>query len=245
LIPASAQPGRRGGGGMGGGMGGPQGPDMGGAMAKVFGENSAFTARMEMQTDGMPKGMTMGGKMTCDSGKSRYEMDLSEAAGMKGDGAAQMKAMGMDKMTIISRPDKKVSYMVYPGMQAYAEMTIKDADASKPASDYKVEITEIGKETVEGHACVKNKVVVTDEEGKKSEFTLWNATDLKKFPIKLETTQSGRKMTLMFKDVKIGKPDAALFDPPSDYKKYDSPMALMQQEMMKRMGGMGGPPGGE
>ena len=43
-------------------------------------------------------------------------------------------------------------------------------------------------------------------------------------------------MTMLFKDVKLTKPDASLFEPPSGYKKYDSQMALMQDTMMKQMG---------
>ena len=80
------------------------------------------------------------------------------------------------------------------------------------------------------------------EEAKKHEATVWNATDLKKFPVKIETTEQGQAVTMLFKDVKLSKPEANLFDPPSDLKYY-SMMSLMQQEMMKRMGGgMGMPP---
>jgi len=49
-------------------------------------------------------------------------------------------------------------------------------------------------------------------------------------------------MTMLFKDVNLAKPDAGLFDPPSNYTKYDSMQAMMQAVMMKRMGGMGMPP---
>jgi len=87
-----------------------------------------------------------------------------------------MKQMGMDKTVRILRPDKKVEYLIYPGLQAYVEEAIKNADAARPESDYTVETTELGKETVDGHACVKNKVTVTDKEGKKHECTVWNAT---------------------------------------------------------------------
>ena len=45
---------------------------------------------------------------------------------------------------------------------------------------------------------------------------------------------------MLFKDVKLDRPDAAQFDPPAGFKKYDNTMALMQQEMMKRMGGGSG-----
>jgi hypothetical protein len=235
LLPTNAQPGAR-----GGRMGGPQGPDLGGPMAKVFGDNAAFSATMEMHSDSIPNGRAMVGKMSSDSGKSRFEMNMDESSGMAPQEASHMKSMGMDKMVMIGRPDQKVSYMVYPGLKAFVENPIPNADSSKPVSDFKVETTELGKETVDGHPCVKNKVVVTDDQGKRFESTVWNATDLKKFPVKIETTQEGRKMTLLFKDVKLSKPDAAQFEPPSDAKKYGDMMSLMREEMIKRAQNMGG-----
>jgi hypothetical protein len=243
LIPVRAQPGMR------AGMGGPSGPRLGGDMAKIFGENSAFSANLEMQSTGGPAGdgMTMPGKLAYLEGKSRFEMDMSQmkSSRMSPQAAEQMKQMGMDKMVAIARPDKKVSYLIYSGLQAYVENPIQDPDAAKPESDYKIETTELGKDTVDGHACVKNKVVVTDKEGKAHESTVWNATDLKKFPVKVETAENGMTVTMLFKDVKLTKPDIAQFDPPSGFKKYDSMMEMMQQEMMKRMGGGAGmPPSG-
>ena len=232
------------------GMGGPpRGPDLGGAMGKLFGNNSAFSATMESQMTS-PSGeqnMTMTGKLAFDNGQSRFEMDMSEMKGAQRppEATAQMKAMGMDKMVSITVPDKKVVYLVYPNLQAYVENPIQNQEVAKSESDFKVEITELGKEAVDGHPCVKNKAVVTDKEGNKHESTVWNATDLKNFPIKIETTEQAHKMTMLFKDVKLSKPDASLFEPPSDCKKYDNFMSLMMQQGMRGMGrgGMGAPPG--
>ncbi len=211
-------------------------------MAKIFGDNSSFSANMEMQVVG-DQPITMPGKIYVSDGKSRFEMDMSEMKGhqLPPDAAAHMKAMGMDKMVTISLPDDKTAYMIYPNMQAYVQMPTQNPDAAKPESDFKIETTELAKETADGHPCVKNKVVVTDKEGNKHESTVWNATDLKNFPIKIETTEAGHTTDMVFKDVKLSKPEAGLFAPPSNYKKYDSMMSLMQEEMMKRMGGgMGG-----
>jgi hypothetical protein len=189
--------------------------------------------------------MTMPGKIAYDSGNSRFEMNLSDAKGgqMPPGAAEHMKAMGMDKTVTITRGDKKATYLVYPGLSAYVEMPLRDSDASKPDSAFKMEPTELGKETVDGHPCVKKKVVVTDDQGNKREYTVWNATDLKDFPVRIETSEQGHNMTMAFKNVKTTKPDAALFDAPTDFKKYDNTGTLMQQEMMKKMGGMGMPPG--
>jgi hypothetical protein len=135
--------------------------------------------------------------------------------------------------------------MIYPGLQAYVQMPPPDPDAAKPASDFKSEATELGKETVDGHACVKNKVVVTDKAGTARQSTVWNATDLKNFPVKIETSDGGTTVTMLFKDVKFDRPEAAQFEPPAGFKKYDDMMTMMQQEMMKRMGGGRGLPPGQ
>jgi hypothetical protein len=236
LVSAFAQPG-----------GSPSGPNFGGSMSKLFGENKTFSANLEIEAkDGNAGDTTIPGKLAFDDGKSRFEMDMTKMKNSKmPPGAAeQMKAMGMDSMVMISRPDKKTSYMVYPSLKAYAEMPLKEADSAEAISKYKVETTELGKETVDGHPCVKNKVVVTDDKDKKHESTVWNATDLKKFPVKIETAEGGNKVTMLFKDVKLTKPEASLFDAPTDLKRYSDMMSLMQEEMMKRMGGGGLPPPG-
>ena len=244
LASAQAQPGRP------GGMGGARsnGPRISAAMEKLFGENTAFSADLENEMQ-LSKGstVTMPGKISFDSGKARFDMNMSEAKGsaMPPQMIAQMKSMGMDTMTSINRPDLKVSYIVYPGLKAYAEMPIQDSDAGKSKESFKVETTEQGKETLDGHPTVKNKVIVTDDQGTNHEYTVWNATDLKKFPLKIVTAEEGMNMTMSFKNVKLDKPKAD-FNAPSDYKKYDNIMSLMQQEMMKKMqengGGMGMPP---
>jgi hypothetical protein len=240
-----AQPGPR-----GGGMGGPPpGPSLSGSMMKVFGEHTAFSANVETQfKQSGGDTMTMPGKMAALDDKSRSETDMTQmkGGGIPPEAAESMKQMGMDKMVTITRPDKKLVYVIYPSLNAYAENPLQDADALKPESEFKVEVTELGKDTVDGHPCIKNKVVVTDKEDNKHEFTVWNATDLKKFPVKLETVERGHTMVMLFKDVKLAKPDANLFEPPSGFKRYESVPALMQQEVMKRMGGgMGGPPPGQ
>jgi hypothetical protein len=244
LLGVNAQYGPR------GGMGGPPpGPRLDGGMAKLFGDNSAFSANLEMRMAGGAGGeeMTMTGKIAYLEGKSRFEMDMAgmKSSRMTAKNAAQMKQMGMDKMVTISRADKGSSYTVYPGLQAYVENAIQDPEAAKPASDFKIDITELAKETVNGHDCVKNKVAVTGSAGKTYESTVWNASDLKKFPVKIVTHEGANQVTLLFKDVQLGPPDAAQFDPPADFKKYDSMMAMMQQEMMKRMGGGRGMPPGQ
>jgi len=223
--------------------GSPSMPQLGGVMDKLFCSNSNFSASMETQTKMASTGETiaMSGTIFFANGKSRSEMDMTQMKGgkMSSQTIERIKSMGMDKVVTISRPDKKVIYMIYPGMQSYAEITIPDAK-DFDTNDFKAETTELGKETVDGHPCVKKQSVVTGKKnGIQMTMLYWNATDLENCPIKVEQTMNGNQTTMSFKNINLSKPAASLFEPPSDYTKYDSMQALMQEQMMKHMGGGG------
>lgn len=211
---------------------GPGGPYFDSMMAKFFGDNKGFSATMLCSTT-MPNGnVVMPGKIAFLDGKSRFEMDMSQMQGgaMPPGALAQMKQMGMDKMATLSLPDKR-QFIIYPNLKAYVQAPVPPGGAPS-ASDFKSETTKLGTETVHGHDCVKNKVVMTGPDGVAHESTIWNANDLNKFPVKIEmTVDQGVSSTLEFSDIKLAKPDAAQFDPPAGYTKYDNMMALMMSRM--------------
>ena len=234
-------------GGSGGLGGSSAGPQLNPRMLKLFGEHKAFSADIKFQVvqSGQAEPMTLPGKMAVQDKKSRFEMNLLEAqgGGIPANAAAQLKQFGMDSMVIISLPEKKVSCILYPGLKSYVELPMDDEDTAKTDEDFTLEITEAGKETVNGQECIKNKVLINEKDGTTHEATTWNATELEKFPIKIETTEEGNQISLLFSEVKLTKPAASAFEAPSGYTKYDDMMSMMQGAMLKNMGG-GGMPGG-
>ena len=223
------------------------------ALTKVFGTNLNFSATMEMRVkqQAQDDNVTMSGKIFFANGNSRTEMDMTKITGSKmpPHAADQMKAMGMDQMISISRNDTKTVYMIYPGLESYAKLTAPDAGSS--VNDSKVETTELGKETVDGHPCVKKQYTVTNSKpGESLVLVAWNATDLKNYPVKIELNSGSDKKfptttTLHFVDINPAQPAASLFEPPLGYRVYTDIQAMMQTEMMKKMGGgaPGMPPG--
>lgn len=225
----------------------PKTPAFNGGMAKLFGNRPGFSATMEIQNPvgASDEKTTVPGKLAFADGKSRVELDLSQRRGSPPPpgAAAQMKAMGLDQMIVISRPDKKIDYIINPTLNGYVEQPMTDPEAAKSKDDFKVESTLITRENVEGHDCEKNKVEITDKEGNKEVMTVWNALDLDKFPVKIEQIQNGRLTTILFKDIKLTKPDAVAFEPPADFTKYDSYPEMFRKEMMKKYNSGQGVPG--
>ncbi len=221
-------------------QGGPGGPNSGmnPTMLKMFGDVKSFSAKAEMRVLQAGQKEMMSGTVNFAmlENKTRMEMDLTQmkSAQIPPEVVAQLKQMGMDINIVLNMPEKKVTLLVYPSLKAFLEV------AQPPLTDanLKMEKKELGKETIDGHPCVKNRVTVTDEAGKKSEATSWNATDMKDFPIQVELQeQQGTTVVMRYKDIKFSKPDAKLFEAPVGFKKYTNQQEMMQTEMLKRLGG--------
>jgi hypothetical protein len=222
---------------------GGQTPHFDGAIDKLFGGNQAFMATLEIQTTGENgTEVTMPGKMNFDTGKTCFQMNIGDVKGsaLPPDAAARMKSMGMDVVITIARPDLKQNLLVYPGLNSYAVIPSQESSASLNPDDFKVETAAIGKETVDGHDCVKNKTTVTDKDGNKHDYTVWNAGDLKNFPVKIQADAQGRPVTMSYKNVTFTKPSASVFEAPAGYTKYDNVQTMMQTEVMKKMSSAGG-----
>ena len=159
-------------------MGMGNGPRFDGHMSKLFGTQQNFSCALDVDAtpSDRPDGISIPGRLTYSDGKSRLEMDLTKIKGsmMPAGMADQIKAMGMAEMSIITRPDNGSSFIIYPGLKSFAPLPANSAKGA--ATDkYTVESSELGKENVAGHDCVKNKVTVTGPDGKKFEATVWNA----------------------------------------------------------------------
>jgi hypothetical protein len=223
------------------------GPHFGGAINQLFGTNQTFSATLEFQPGGKdsfkshagPDGPTFtisySGQLSFDTGKSRFEMNTSESPGVLAGTRAMMKAMGKDWMIAISRPDLKMDYLIYPNLHSYAAMTQTNAYASAAPTDFKVAAKELGKEVVDGHDCIKNQITLTDKDGVWQEFTVWNATDLKNFPVKIVTGDQGKPGTILFKRVSFDPPADRLFEAPTDCVKYDNLPTMMRTEVMNKL----------
>lgn len=210
------------------------------AMMKLFGDVKAFSSQAEVrmldkagvETMSMPMAFAM------LDGKIRAEIDMSrvKSKDMPPEAAASLKQMGMDKMISIVRPDKKSTLVIYPSLRSYTDVPMSKEDAADLDKKYTVRTTKLGNETIDGHPCEKNKVVVTGENGEKHEALVWNAADLKKFPIQMQMNQQEADVVMRYTNTQMSPPDAKQFEAPAGYTKYPSVDKLMQEGMMKALG---------
>jgi len=202
------------------------------ALLRLFGDTKDFTAKVNVQVldASRQEVASFPMQLTLLDKKQRVEMDLTQMkskqmpAGM----ADTLKQMGMAQFVNIVRPDKKLAYSMYPTLKV-----VLTQPWSKASTEPKLERTEEGKETIDGHPCVKYKNVLTDDAGKKTEATSWNATDMKDFPVQIQAKDGENTSVLRFQQVQLTRPDEKLFEPPADYTQYTNQAELQQAVMAK------------
>jgi|ERR1035437_497684 hypothetical protein len=191
------------------------------AFVKLFGTVGAFTAKVEAQVLDQSQKETV--RMPMDfavlDGKVRLEINLAQMQGkdLPASTIAGLKERGMDRVISVFRPDKKGTYVMYPGIQSYVTVPLPKGEAEVSETSLKLEKNALGNETIDGHACVKNKAVVKNGQAPVFEAVTWNAADLKDFPLQIEIKDKQSTVRMLFTQVRFTKPDAKQFDPPANY----------------------------
>jgi hypothetical protein len=220
--------------------GGP--PGWNAALTRLFGDIKAFSARTDVrQLDKAGKEMAT---LTMDfallDGDVRVEFDLAHIKGgqISPTAVAQMKQLGMDRTVAILQPATRTMRVIYPRLEAYVDMPLPE-DAAAADKNFKIEKAKLGNEKIDGHACVKYKVIMTDGKGGKAEALVWNATDLKDFPIQMQMNDNESVVVMRYKQIQLARPETTQFQPPAGYKRHADVQQLMMAAAQRQMSGQG------
>ncbi len=199
----------------------PSGTGVNAAFVKLFGSIGPFTAKVE--TVVLDRSQTQLLRMPMEyaalENKVRLDINLSQmqSKDFTASTLASIKQAGMDRLISIFRPDKKVTYLIYPGVQSYQELAQSKAETEAAEKGLKLEKSALGKDTLDGHPCIKHQVTVKGSKGTALEAVTWNATDLKDFPILVEMKENERTVRMHFTDIRFVKPDAKQFEVPAAF----------------------------
>jgi hypothetical protein len=154
---------------------------------------------------------------------------------MEPDALAKVKPLGMDSVVSIIRPEQKAALIVFPKLNSFVKLEMPPTEAQAFLTHAKIERTTLGKEKMEGHPCVKQRVVITDDTGKKSEATVWVATDLRDFPVCVATREKEGTVMVRFRQIQFTRAEAAKFEPPAGFAEYADIQMLMAGPVVKYM----------
>ncbi len=212
-------------------------PALNTAMLRLFGSITAFSAHLEIRMTDAKGNETLNAPMKFSllDGKMRGDLDVTKmkSKDLPAFAASAAKSVGMERVVTLVRPDMKETYLIYPAFQACVVALMDDVEVDALKKPARLEKTPLGKETIDGHACIKSKVIVTDATGEKQTATIWCATSLKDFPVQIRTVDGADTTLMKFSQVKFEKPDAKLFDLPKGTAKYTDAQDLTKAVMKK------------
>jgi hypothetical protein len=152
-------------------------------------------------------------------------------------GLAMFKQAGMDQVVSILRPDRKVSIVSFLPAKVFTQEPMSAEDVAGFSLKYEVKLTELGRETIDNHACIKSQVTVSSSRGEKIQGTVWQATDMKNFPVKILLPEGDSTIEMRFRDVKLQKPDSTAFEAPAGFARFESMEKLIQSRLASFLGG--------
>jgi hypothetical protein len=117
---------------------------------------------------------------------------------------------------IITDLTQHTSYMVMGNGMCMQVSPQGQQNPFAQAQNATVERSPAGTDTVDGHSCKVENLTVTPQNGQPTKMKVWEAEDLKSFPIKIETQTSRGPVTIEYKDVSFSEPQAPLFTHPEN-----------------------------
>lgn len=226
VLPARAQ------------LDGASSPGVSASLMRLFGTNFAFTAQAEFQLIGKDNQERIGTPMTFLrlGNKIRVEVDMNRMRNREQpDALAQLKPLGLDQVVSVIRPDQQATLVTFPKLRSVVKLPMPPDEAQAFIKPGKMERTALKQEKVDGRPCVKYRVVATDAQGKKHEATVWNAPDLRDFPVCVATREGDDTVYMRFRKVQFVSPDAAKFEPPAGYTPCADMQALMAGPVVQYM----------
>jgi len=192
-----------------------------GRMALLLTNNDGFSAKLTgtmAQADGGH--LTVSGDLLGRQGSLIFQPVNS----VKG-----KRARSEGGMFFIWNETDHAGYVLSDPLQAFAP-------ASTTIQPTNVSLNTAGavEEAVNGHPCRRIKAEVQSSDGSSARFIIWQAEDAKHFPVRIQSLPDPGGMTINLSDLRLELPPPELFGPPEGFVKYDTPVALMNELIVRQ-----------
>ena len=133
-------------------------------------------------------------------------------------------------------PAEQRGFVLSEALQGYAPVAQK-----LQATNVTIRLTQAAAQKIGGHACATEEATVQLSDGSQTVFQVWQATDLKGFPVRISATSNAAPLAVSLSKIRLEPPTADLFAPPEGFTRYDSPEMMadelvMRQHNLKRKG---------
>jgi len=183
----------------------------------------AQDTQTQLEEFGIDPNASFSGIRHMESKEGQLDMFVRQAPKMN---RIDMK-MQSQSMSLITREDRGVNYMLMPQMNMYKEVAADQVQITGANLSFS-EVSEVGTENINGHDCTKFRAQFKDAQGGKAGGYYWVSDDgilMKVDMIYKSRKQKGERMTFEMRDLEIGPQDPSYFEVPSNYSSIGFSMA--------------------
>lgn len=210
------------------------------ALLRLLDPHTAFSADLEVRMFDAKSNLTLHAPMRFHrlDGKLRGDIELArlKSKDLPALAASAAQNVGMERVVTVVRTDQRESWLLYPAFQACVVAPLDADEVAALAKPAHVSRTPLAEETLAGQRCEKERVVVTEPDGRQHTALVWRAPALKNFPLRLETRDGTDTLVMEFRNVQFARPDAVLFELPKGTSRHDDPQELMRAVMKRLLG---------
>jgi hypothetical protein len=185
-----------------------------GAVASLLANNgSGFSARVLLEEPG-------------ETNKAR------EVTGqLLGQDGTLIFARATGDKTFVWNPNLGSGFVLSEALQGYAPISspVQTTNIAKVA-----EVAGPAGERVNGHPGHEIEFVATSNDGSSARFTMWSASDLSGFPVRIRMLTDPKQRILNLLDVRLEHLSPKLFVPPDGFTKFSTPQAMAGELISRR-----------
>jgi hypothetical protein len=124
---------------------------------------------------------------------------------------------------------KHSGFVLSDPLQAFAPM-----DSTVNGTNIVWEAGAAVQEEANGHPCRRAPATIQCDDGSSARFMVWQAEDAKRLPVRIQCLSGPRQFTLNLTEIRLDLPSAELFTPPDGFTKYPTPVALMNELILRQ-----------
>lgn len=148
-----------------------------------------------------------------------------------GQGSHLLFSMERNDRTFVWDVNSRNGFVVSEALQGYAPLTspiqvTNIATLSETAGP--------SSERVNGHPGHEAEVNISSDDGSVSRFSIWRASDLNGYPVRIRSLTASKPFVINIEDVRSASLNPNLFQPPDGFTKYVTPDLMATELIMRR-----------
>jgi hypothetical protein len=196
-------------------------PFLSGPVAEVLTNFNGFSGHVSasFDSDGQPRNKS--GDLLGREGRLIFQPTLL----IKG-----KRARTEGGLYFLADQNRHTGYILSEALQGYAPIQLSPGIA---LPDIESMPKDGPPEDVNGHPTHRRAMDVSLDAGQIGHLTLWQADDLRHFPVRIQWIAPSNSVTVNFSEVRVEYPQQELFRPPDGFTTYPTPVALMNELMTR------------